>query len=91
MATKNRFSTKTQSSMMPWLGIATIIILLDQATKISISKLFTYAEEQVVTSFFNLVLRYNKGAAFSFLSNESGWQRYFFTAIGIGAAAKSPA
>ena len=86
MASKNRFSSKPSSNLMPWLGIATIIILLDQATKISISKLFTYAEEQVVTSFFNLVLRYNKGAAFSFLSNESGWQRYFFTAIGIGAA-----
>ena len=36
-----------------------------------------------MTSFFNLVLAYNKGAAFSFLSNESGWQRYFFTAVGI--------
>jgi signal peptidase II len=39
-----------------------------------------------VTSFFNLVLVYNKGAAFSFLASETGWQRYFFTIMGIGAA-----
>jgi len=39
-----------------------------------------------ITSFFNLVLVYNKGAAFSFLAAESGWQRHLFTVIGIGAA-----
>jgi signal peptidase II len=73
------------ASMAPWLGIAAIVILADQLTKIVINKLFTYGEEKAVTSFFNLVLAHNKGAAFSFLQNESGWQRYFFTAIGIGA------
>jgi signal peptidase II len=73
------------ASMAPWLGIAAIVILADQLTKIVINKLFTYGEEKVVTSFFNLVLAHNKGAAFSFLQNESGWQRYFFTAIGIAA------
>jgi signal peptidase II len=73
------------ASMAPWLGIAAIVILADQLTKIVINKLFTYGEEKAVTSFFNLVLAHNKGAAFSFLQNESGWQRYFFTAIGIAA------
>jgi signal peptidase II len=72
--------------MTPWLGIAAIIILLDQLSKITISKLFVYGEEKVITSFFNLVLAYNKGAAFSFLANEGGWQRHLFTAIGVGAA-----
>lgn len=86
MATKNRFSSKPQSGMMPWLGIAAIIILLDQLSKITITKLFKFGEEQVVTSFFNLVLAYNRGAAFSFLANGNGWQRYFFSAIGIVAA-----
>lgn len=76
-------SSKARSSLTPWLGIAAIVILLDQITKITIERLFVYGEERVVTSFFNLVLAYNRGAAFSFLSNESGWQRYFFTAIGI--------
>jgi signal peptidase II len=85
MATKKTFSSNP-TSLTPWLGIAAVVILFDQLSKITISKLFVYGEEKVITSFFNLVLAYNRGAAFSFLSNESGWQRYFFTAIGIGAA-----
>jgi signal peptidase II len=83
---KKTFSTQSSSGLTPWLGIAAVIILVDQLTKITIAKLFTYGEEKVVTSFFNLVLAYNKGAAFNFLSDQGGWQRYFFTAIGIGAA-----
>jgi signal peptidase II len=90
MATNKKLfkSTPTASaSMAPWLGIAAIIILCDQLTKIVVNKLFVYGEEKVITSFFNLVLAYNKGAAFSFLANESGWQRHFFTAIGVAAVA----
>jgi signal peptidase II len=83
---KKTFSSKPSGSLTPWLGIAAVVILLDQLSKITITKLFKYGEELVVTNFFNLVLAYNRGAAFSFLQNESGWQRYFFTAIGIGAA-----
>jgi signal peptidase II len=85
MATKNTFSANP-NSLTPWLGIATIVFLLDQISKITIAKLFTYSESYAVTSFFNLVLTYNKGAAFSFLAAESGWQRYFFIGIGLAAA-----
>ncbi|MBV5331629.1 lipoprotein signal peptidase, partial [bacterium] len=80
------FPSKSSGSLTPWLGIAAIIILIDQISKITITRTFQLGEEKVITSFFNLVLAYNKGAAFSFLSNSGGWQRYFFTAIGIGAA-----
>ncbi len=85
MATKKQlFSTaKPSSNLAPWLGIAAIIILADQLTKIVIEKLFVFGEEKVITSFFNLVLAYNKGAAFGFLNNQPGWQRYFFTAVGV--------
>ena len=72
--------------MMPWLGIAAIVLLLDQITKIAITRMFEYGESHPITSFFNLVLVYNKGAAFSFLANQGGWQRYFFTVLGIAAA-----
>ena len=75
------------SSLIPWLGLAAIVILLDQVSKITMTKLFSYAESMSITSFFNLVLVYNKGAAFSFLAAESGWQRYVFTALGLIAAA----
>jgi signal peptidase II len=88
MATKKRSSVSSSSSygLAPWLAIAALVLLIDQLTKITIVRLFSYGESQPVTSFFNLVLVYNKGAAFSFLSTESGWQRYFFTALGIAAA-----
>lgn len=84
MASRNRFSSKN-SSIIPWLGVAAIIILLDQVTKVAITKMLTYGQSIRVTSFFNLVLAYNKGAAFSFLASESGWQRWVFTAISIAA------
>jgi len=72
--------------MAPWLGIALVLILLDQVTKITIKKTFLYGQVKAFGSYFNLTLVYNKGAAFSFLANESGWQRYFFTGIGLLAA-----
>lgn len=74
------------NSLLPWLGISLIVLLLDQLSKITILKLFHYGESRPITGFFNLVLVYNKGAAFSFLAAESGWQRHLFTAIGIAAA-----
>ncbi|HWX03550.1 signal peptidase II [Collimonas sp.] len=90
MATKKRSTTISTSSskygLAPWLAIAALVLVLDQLTKITIVRLFSYGESLAVTSFFNLVLVYNKGAAFSFLSSESGWQRYLFTALGIAAA-----
>ena len=90
MATKKKSATfapqrAANGSMMPWLGIAFIVLLVDQLTKITITKLFFHGEEKHVTSFFNLVLAYNPGAAFSFLSDAGGWQRYFFTAIALAA------
>ena len=95
MATKNRVVSKSKSSssssLVPWLGIAAIVILFDQISKITVLRTFQYAEEKVITSFFNLVLAFNKGAAFSFLSDQGGWQRYFFTAIALGAAGITPA
>ncbi|MES2127622.1 MAG: signal peptidase II [Pseudomonadota bacterium] len=75
----------SRASLAPWLGIAAIVILCDQLSKIVISKLFVFGEEKVVTSFFNLVLAFNEGAAFGFLKSEGGWQRYFFMAIGVFA------
>lgn len=86
MARKNGFATSGGNTLLPWMGIATIVLLLDQLTKITVTRLFSYGESVAVTSFFNLVLVYNKGAAFSFLANQGGWQRWFFTVLGIGAA-----
>jgi len=72
--------------MLPWLAVAIAIILIDQLTKITIEKRFEFGDTVPLTSFFNLVLAYNKGAAFSFLATASGWQGSFFTVIAIAAS-----
>ena len=71
--------------MLLWLGIAFVILLADQFTKLLIVGSFALGDSQTVTSFFNLVRVHNSGAAFSLLSTASGWQRWFFTGIGVVA------
>ena len=75
----------SSASLMPWFGIALVVILLDQVTKLTVERTFAYGETVPLTSFFNLIKVYNPGAAFSFLGDASGWQRWFFLAIAIGA------
>jgi signal peptidase II len=67
------------------LAVAAVLVIADQWTKHSITSNLHYGESVAITSFFNLVLVYNKGAAFSFLSGAGGWQRAFF--IGIASMA----
>lgn len=73
-------------SLVLWLGIAAAVLLFDQFTKLLIIDSFQLGDSQTVTSYFNLVRVHNSGAAFSFLSTASGWQRWFFTGIGLVAA-----
>ena len=61
-----------------WLSLAFIIILLDQITKVLIVGNYRLGDSTYVTSFFNVVRAHNTGAAFSFLANAGGWQRWFF-------------
>jgi signal peptidase II len=70
-----------------WLGLALLVIVLDQFSKTLILGWFQYGEGRAVTSFFNLVRAHNMGAAFSFLHDAGGWQRWFFTALGVAASA----
>ena len=79
-------ASRSANSLLPWLAIATLIIIADQFTKTLIIGNFQHGEGITVTSFFNLVRVHNEGAAFSFLADESGWQRWFFTALGLAAA-----
>ena len=91
MATKkpSRSTSSAKSSvnrgLLPWLGIAAIIILLDQFTKVLVVGWMQHGDSREIWSFFNLVRAHNSGAAFSFLANAGGWQRWFF--VGLGAAA----
>ena len=79
------FSAKSQPGLVLWLGVAAVVLLADQFTKILILGHYQLGDSTVVTAFFNVVRVHNAGAAFSFLSDASGWQRWLF--VGIGAVA----
>lgn len=64
-----------------WLGLSVLAIVLDQWTKWIANTHLTYADSIPVLPFLNWTLLYNYGAAFSFLSDAGGWQRYFFTIL----------
>jgi signal peptidase II len=70
-----------------WLGLAATVIVLDQLSKSAILAQFQLGDSLEVTSFFNIVRAHNTGAAFSFMADASGWQRWFFVALGIAASA----
>ncbi len=73
-------------SWLPWLGVALAIFIADQFTKVLIVGYYSLGDSTYITSFFNVVRAHNTGAAFSFLAGASGWQRWFFTVIGVAAA-----
>jgi signal peptidase II len=73
--------------MRNWLGLSAVVIALDLYTKHLVQAAFAYGEHFSVTSFFDLVLFYNEGAAFSFLAGAGGWQRLLFSAFAIIASA----
>jgi signal peptidase II len=72
--------------LLLWLGLALIVVLLDQFTKTLILGYFQFNEGRAVTPFFNIVRAHNSGAAFSFLAGASGWQRWFFAGLGLVAS-----
>ena len=74
------------AGLVHWLALALVLVLADQFTKILVLGSFQLGEGIPVTGFFNLVRVHNAGAAFSFLAGASGWQRWFFTALGLVAA-----
>ncbi len=73
-------------SLVRWLALALLVIVLDQWSKYAISSHFYNGESLAIGSFFNLVLAHNQGAAFSFLNDAGGWQRWMFSGIAIAAA-----
>ena len=72
--------------LLGWLGLALVVVLLDQFSKTWVIGAFALNHSQPVTSFFNLVRVHNSGAAFSFLAGASGWQRWFFVVLGTLAS-----
>jgi signal peptidase II len=73
-------------SWLPWLALSLAVLIADQFTKVLIVGYYRLGESRYVTSFFDIVYAQNTGAAFSFLRDASGWQRWMFTGIGLVAA-----
>lgn len=71
--------------MWPWLAWAALLFVADQFTKTLILGYYRLGDATYVTSFFNIVRAHNTGAAFSFLADAGGWQRWLFTGIGVAA------
>ena len=70
-----------------WFALATLVIGLDQATKLWVLAVFRPFESLEVLPFFNLVLVFNSGAAFSFLADAGGWQKWFFVVLALAISA----
>ena len=69
-----------------WLGLSALVIVLDQLSKAWITSHFAFGESHTVLSVFDLVLAHNTGAAFSFLNDAGGIQRWLFSIIAIAAS-----
>ena len=73
---------------LPWLGVSVLVIVLDQITKaIVLATLVPYVPREVIPGLFNWTLAFNTGVAFSFLAEQSGWQRWLFGALALVVSA----
>jgi len=79
--------SRPAGALAPWLTIAAVVVLADQGVKGLIVAALQPGESRAYTGFFNLVLAYNRGAAFSLLADASGWQRPVFMAVALAAVA----
>ncbi|MDE0840804.1 MAG: signal peptidase II [Porticoccaceae bacterium] len=71
-----------RSARLPlWYALAAAVLILDQFTKASVVHSFEYGDSLFISSYFNLVRAHNSGAAFSFLSDAGGWQRWAFSGL----------
>lgn len=77
----------SERGMLRWLWLSVLVLALDQGTKAAAEAWLAPYEPLPVLPFFNLTLMYNTGAAFSFLSDASGWQRWLFTLVGLAVSA----
>lgn len=69
-----------------WLGLAGLIVIIDQLSKQAAERWLAFHERLPVLPGFNLTLSYNRGAAFSFLADHSGWQRWFFSVLAVAVS-----
>ncbi|GLS82555.1 signal peptidase II [Paraferrimonas haliotis] len=77
---------KWQQSGIVWLWVALLVIALDQVTKDWVLETYQLYQVEAVWPIFNLTYVRNYGAAFSFLHDAGGWQRWLFTSLAVGVS-----
>ncbi|MCF7981818.1 MAG: signal peptidase II [Pseudomonadales bacterium] len=77
---------KRHPSQLIWLGLTLLVVLLDQVSKYLADEHLSYAQAVALLPIFDLTLVYNRGAAFSFLADAGGWQRWFFAILAAGVS-----
>ena len=75
-----------RAGLTRWIAIAAAVVVADQMTKLVFDATLRYGQRINLLPFFDFTLLYNTGAAFSFLADAAGWQRWLFTLLGAGAA-----
>src|SRR5690606_2463580 len=84
-ARRTPMSPVTRPNALPWLILSGIVIVLDQLSKWWVlTSLPEYTAVPVIEGVWNWYRTYNTGAAFSFLADAGGWQKWFFTVLGVG-------
>lgn len=84
---KRGFQSSQNKPFQRWLGLSIVVIILDQISKLIVLKTIPLHSSLRVNDFFNWVLVFNPGAAFSFLADGASWQKWFFISIGLIATA----
>jgi signal peptidase II len=84
--TRDRRWFSMRAGASDWLWVSMAVILLDQLTKYAVAQNLREFDQIVLLPVLSLVRLHNEGAAFSILSDASGWQRWFFTALGIAVS-----
>jgi signal peptidase II len=74
-------NTKKNTNFLRWMLLVLAFLLVDQATKYAVVAMQQLFIPTPVAPFFSITLQYNAGAAFSFLADQGGWQRWFFCAL----------
>ena len=87
VSSPERMKNTSRRLLGVWISIAVLVAIADQVTKAVITQALIAGEVREITSFFNLVLAFNRGAAFSLLADAPGWQREFFIGVAVLASA----
>ena len=79
-------STSSYKSFSIWMSLTAVVVLLDQVTKWAILKWVPLYDKIPINSFINITHQENRGAAFSFLADAGGWQRWFFIILAVSVS-----